>query len=182
MNSLIAKGNNVAPLKRKRSTGGSHPPTSGHPPLSSSTSTRPPVKPSSSSSSKTAKHQDDATLLSISSSVRSSKNGRASKSSSNKHVSDLKLRAHLNSLDTQTKESRALAKETSELLLDSSAPDAGFILADDDGGMEKTWRVDQEEIVKSVGEAAAGMRREWVLDGGPYRCRYTRNGRYDILI
>ena len=51
-----------------------------------------------------------------------------------------------------------------------------------EGELEKTWRVGQDEIVKSAGQEAAKGRREWKLDGGPYRSRYTRNGRYTHLV
>jgi len=54
--------------------------------------------------------------------------------------------------------------------------DAGRVEAE--GEMERTWRVDQDEIVRSVGVEVATQRKEWALDGGPYRCRYTRNGRF----
>ena len=43
--------------------------------------------------------------------------------------------------------------------------------------MERTWRVGQEEIVRAAGVEGALGRREWRLDGGPYRARYSRNGR-----
>lgn len=43
--------------------------------------------------------------------------------------------------------------------------------------MEKTWRVGQTDIATGAGQEAGRGRREWKLDGGPYRCRYTRNGR-----
>lgn len=47
-----------------------------------------------------------------------------------------------------------------------------------EGEMEKTWRIGQDEIVKAAGQEAARGRKEWTLDGGPYRSRYTRNGRW----
>lgn len=46
-----------------------------------------------------------------------------------------------------------------------------------EGELEKTWRVGQEEIAAAAGQEAARGRQEWKLDGGPYRSRYTRNGR-----
>ena len=55
------------------------------------------------------------------------------------------------------------------------AEDAGRLEAE--GALERTWRVGQDEIVRAAGLEAARGRREWVLDGGPYRARYTRNGR-----
>jgi U3 small nucleolar RNA-associated protein 7 len=62
--------------------------------------------------------------------------------------------------------------------------DAEMLLMDDAGGMQvesemdRTWRVGQTEIVQSAGQEAAKGRREYKLDSGPYRSRYTRNGRY----
>ena len=44
--------------------------------------------------------------------------------------------------------------------------------------MEKTWRVSQDEVVRGTGQEAAKGRQEWTLDGGPYRSRYLRNGRF----
>jgi U3 small nucleolar RNA-associated protein 7 len=46
-----------------------------------------------------------------------------------------------------------------------------------EGEMERTWRVGQSDIVQSSGQEAAKGRNEYKLDGGPYRSRYTRNGR-----
>ncbi|KAI0056365.1 BING4CT-domain-containing protein [Artomyces pyxidatus] len=51
-----------------------------------------------------------------------------------------------------------------------------------EGEMDKTWRISQDEIVKEVGAEAARGRREMVLDGGPYRSRYTRNGRHMAIV
>jgi hypothetical protein len=47
-----------------------------------------------------------------------------------------------------------------------------------EGEMEKTRRVGQDDLVRGAGQEAAKGLREWKLDGGPYRSRYTRNGRY----
>lgn len=46
-----------------------------------------------------------------------------------------------------------------------------------EGEMDRTWRIGQDEIMKQVGAEAAKGRKEMVLDGGPYRSRYSRNGR-----
>ena len=40
----------------------------------------------------------------------------------------------------------------------------------------------QDEIAKTVGAEAAKGRRELNLDGGPYRVRYTRNGRHMAVV
>lgn len=179
MDVLISKGNNVAPLKRKRSlrsvnNGGTAGPSSSGP-ASRSKISRDPSSSQSKSLITTKKPTEDAILLSVTGSVRASALGPASKSSSNRHIKDLKLRAHLNTLDAHAKESRELAKDASELLLKATTADAGFLTAED--FMERTWRIDQDEIVKSAGAAVASQRKEWLLDGGPYRSRYTRNGR-----
>lgn len=114
----------------------------------------------------------DATVSSISARTRIPSTP-ASKSTSNKHVKDLKLRAHLNQLGDQAKTSKALNQDVAELLTTSA--NTGRMEAENE--MEKTWRVDQDEVVRSVGIDVATQRREWKLDGGPYRSRYTRNGR-----
>ena len=114
----------------------------------------------------------DATLSSISARTRIP-SIPASKSTSNKHVKDLKLRAHLNQLADQAKTSKALNQDVAELLTTGGSTGRMEV----ESAMEKTWRVDQDEIVRSVGIDVASQRREWKLDGGPYRSRYSRNGR-----
>ncbi|KZT34905.1 BING4CT-domain-containing protein [Sistotremastrum suecicum HHB10207 ss-3] len=89
------------------------------------------------------------------------------------HVADKKLRAQLNNQSEHTARSKALIREVQdELLLE----DAGRIVVESD--LEKTWRVGQSEVVANVGVEAAKSRKEWSLEGGPYRSRYTRNGRH----
>ncbi|TBU44632.1 BING4CT-domain-containing protein [Dichomitus squalens] len=51
-----------------------------------------------------------------------------------------------------------------------------------DGDLEKTWRVGQDEIAAAAGQQAAQGRQEWKLDGGPYRVRYTKNGRHIAIV
>lgn len=87
------------------------------------------------------------------------------------HIKDKKLRTQLTRQSTQSARAKALVRDA-ELLL---AEDAG--LMEVEGEMEKTWRVGQEEIAQAAGQEAAHGRQEWKLDGGPYRSRYTRNGR-----
>jgi len=184
MDALIAQGNSVAPLKRKRGSIGSHDIGKGGASSSKAGSGSkgskgaPSPKPKKPTESK--KQNEDKTLLSVAASARLSTTGPASKSSTNRHIKDLRLRSYLNSLEAHAKDSRELVKDTSELLLDATSADAGLMVAE--GPMERTWRVDQEEIIKNVGQAVASQRREWVLDGGPYRCRYTRNGRLGIIL
>jgi U3 small nucleolar RNA-associated protein 7 len=87
------------------------------------------------------------------------------------HIANKKLRATLNRQSAQTARAKALV-EDAELLRQE---DAGLMQVEDE--MEKTWRVTQSEVVDGAGSEAGKGRREWRLDGGPYQCRYTRNGR-----
>jgi U3 small nucleolar RNA-associated protein 7 len=87
------------------------------------------------------------------------------------HIANPKLRSELIRQSAHAARSKALLKDA-ELLL---TEDAGKIEVD--GEMEKTWRVGQDEIVRSAGQEAAKGRREWKLEGGPYKSRYSRNGR-----
>ncbi|KDQ18603.1 hypothetical protein BOTBODRAFT_63501 [Botryobasidium botryosum FD-172 SS1] len=118
---------------------------------------------------------EDATAASISRSTRlppSLVPHEPSKVPSNSHIKDVKLRSQL----TRTAKHTALTKE---LLKDAEllrSEERGRIEVE--GQMEKTWRVTQDEIVKSVGVEVAAQRKEWKLDGGSYRTRYTRNGRH----
>lgn len=89
-----------------------------------------------------------------------------------KHVPDKKLRAELTRQSAHSARNKALVKDTAFLLADE---DSGKIEVD--GELDKTWRVGQAEVVAAAGQEAAKGRREWNLDGGPYRSRYTRNGR-----
>ncbi|KAG8908763.1 Small subunit (SSU) processome component [Tulasnella sp. 403] len=73
-------------------------------------------------------------------------------------------------------------EDTKEAVLDAE------ILKTNDGGqlvpegpLERTWKVTQSEVVKNIGEEQSKYRREWKLDGGPYRSRYTRNGRHLVV-
>jgi len=89
------------------------------------------------------------------------------------HISDKKLRAELSRQSAQGARSKALLEDAAFLL---EHEESGIMEAE--GELEKTWRVGQDEVVESAGQEAAKGRREWKLDGGPYRSRYTRNGRY----
>ncbi|KAG6896544.1 hypothetical protein C0992_007540 [Termitomyces sp. T32_za158] len=92
--------------------------------------------------------------------------------SSYSHIANKKLRTELNRHATRTSRAKAL-QDDAEMLLTN---EAGKIEVE--GEMERTWRVGQDEIVQGAGQEAAKGRREWKLDGGPYRSRYTRNGRH----
>lgn len=89
------------------------------------------------------------------------------------HVSDKKLRAVLSQQSAHSARSKALLEDAAFLL---EYEESGTMEAE--GELEKTWRIGQDEIVESAGQEAAKGRREWKLDGGPYRSRYARNGRY----
>ena len=88
------------------------------------------------------------------------------------HIKDLKLRAHLAHLaehSAQVVEMRVDA----EML---GTTQAGAMEVE--GELERTWKIMQSEVKESVGAEAGKARREWVLDGGTYVGRYSRNGRY----
>lgn len=87
------------------------------------------------------------------------------------HIANKKLRSQLTRQSAHAARSRALVKDAEMLLTD----EAGLMEVDDE--MEKTWRIGQSEVAKAAGQDAARGRQEWTLDGGPYRSRYTRNGR-----
>jgi len=89
-----------------------------------------------------------------------------------KHIANKKLRTHLNRQSAQGARAQALVEDAEMLLMD----DAGGMQVESE--MDRTWRVGQTEIVQSSGQEAAKGRREYKLDSGPYRSRYTRNGRY----
>ncbi|KAJ7049455.1 BING4CT-domain-containing protein [Mycena amicta] len=93
-----------------------------------------------------------------------------------KHITNKKLRAQLNRTAAQSARAKSLL-EDAEMLL---AEDAGLMQTE--GDLERTWRVSQSEIETSAGQEAAQGRREWKLDGGPYRSRYTRNGRHLAIV
>ena len=115
----------------------------------------------------------DPTLRSISKSARLPEKAASSRGGAYKRIGNLKLRAHLNSLNENATKSRKLRSDYNELLM--TGAEAGGIEVE--GEMERTWRVSQNEIVASVGIDAGTQRKEWKLDGGPYVVRYTRNGR-----
>lgn len=93
------------------------------------------------------------------------------------HIPDRKLRAVLSQQSAHSARSKALLEDAAFLL---EHEESGTMEVE--GELEKTWRVGQDEVVESAGQEAAKGRREWKLDGGPYRSRYTRNGRYMPLV
>ena len=93
------------------------------------------------------------------------------------HISDKKLRAELSRQSAHSARSKALLEDAAFLL---EHEESGTMEVE--GELERTWRVGQDEVIGSAGQEAAKGRREWKLDGGPYRSRYTRNGRYMLPI
>lgn len=89
-----------------------------------------------------------------------------------KHIQNKKLRGELEKQSQQNARAKAMLEDSEMLLVGS---EVGKIEVQ--GEMERTWRVGQNEIVSEVGQEAVKGRREFKLDGGPYRLRYTRNGR-----
>lgn len=157
MDSLISKGNAVKPLNKKRKRG--------------NTEKRPAKPPPP--SDLTAASISRTTSLPKSLRPTSPPPGQIPKHS---HVKDIKLRSHLNRQASNAARTKALLRDA-ELLLTN---DAGTIQVENE--MERTWRVSQKEIVEDVGREAAKGRQEWKLDGGPYRSRYTRNGRHLAIV
>ncbi|KAF7324845.1 WD-REPEATS-REGION domain-containing protein [Mycena kentingensis (nom. inval.)] len=92
------------------------------------------------------------------------------------HIANKKLRTRLNRTAAQAARSKDLLQDAEMLLVG----DEGLMEAE--GELERTWRVSQSEIEAGAGQEAARGRREWKLDGGPYRSRYTRNGRHLAIV
>ncbi|CAG7851829.1 U3 small nucleolar RNA-associated protein 7 Short=U3 snoRNA-associated protein 7; AltName: Full=U three protein 7 [Serendipita indica DSM 11827] len=88
------------------------------------------------------------------------------------HIQDLKLRAHLSKMDQGHKEWQEKMKDVEML----NVGESGGLQAE--GELERTWKVTQAEIKSAVSLEDAQSRAEWKLDGGPYACRYSRNGRH----
>ena len=151
MDSLIAKGDAIQPLSKKRKRAESR---------------KRITKPSPSS---------DRTAASVAQTTSLPKSLRPTSSPEHvpkhKHIKDLKLRIQLNRQASHAARAKELLRDAELLLIN----DAGTIQVDSE--MERTWRVSQDEIAASAGQEAGKGRKEWKLDGGPYRSRYTRNGR-----
>ena len=101
--------------------------------------------------------------------------GTSSAKKQHAHVKNPHLRRQLvrrSELNARSK----TAKEGAAMVTEAVGAESGMVEVE--GDMERTWRLSQSEIEKEVGLEAARGRKEWVLDGGPYRVRYTRNGRY----
>jgi U3 small nucleolar RNA-associated protein 7 len=92
------------------------------------------------------------------------------------HIANKKLRTTLQRQSANNQRSKNLLRDA-ELLLPE---EAGKMEAE--GDMDRTWRISQDEIVRSIGVEAGRGRKEFALDGGPYRARYTRNGRHMAVV
>jgi U3 small nucleolar RNA-associated protein 7 len=155
MESLIAKADAISPLFKKRKT--SH-------------------------SSSQKKKVSDYTAQSISKSTSTPKSLRhplplSSASEKNvhtyKHIPNKKLRGELTRQSANSVRAKALLEDAEEML---AMEERGGMEVE--GEMERTWRAGQRDIVQAVGQEAGRGRREVKLEGGPYRVRYTRNGRF----
>jgi U3 small nucleolar RNA-associated protein 7 len=157
MDALIAKADAIQPLGKKRKT--------------THAASQKGTKRSKDSSS------SDHTLHSITkhTSLPKSFSKLPEAAPTHSHIANKKLRTELNRHSAQAARAKELLKDAEMLLAD----EAGKIEVE--GEMERTWRVGQKEIVQGAGQEAARGRREWKLDGGPYRSRYTRNGRFVVF-
>lgn len=161
MDSLIAKADAIRPLSKK--------------PRSNPRHSQPKAGPSKKPT------PDDPTAASVSQHTSLPRSLRPSspppeETKKYSHIHNKKLRTQLSRQSAQNARSKRLLKDA-ELLL---TEDAG--LMEVEGELERTWRVGQDEIAQSAGQQAAHGRQEWKLDGGPYRTRYTRNGRSVISV
>lgn len=164
MDALIAKADSVQPLN-KRSKDRKH----GHGHKHQNDSKR--AGPSSQPADRTALSVQDHTSLPRSLRPTSNLPEGVKKHS---HISNKNLRLDLDRQAERNARAKAL-RDDAELLTEAVGAEVGRIEVD--GELERTWRVGQAEIEKEVGLEAKRQRREWKLDGGPYRARYTRNGR-----
>lgn len=98
------------------------------------------------------------------------------KRSKSKKVLDKKLKAKLLSLEKNTKESARQLNEAKILLPESS----GYLEADE-GGIEKTFKFKQSQILPHVSILASQKSFSLDLDLGPYCMDYTRNGRHVLI-
>ena len=156
MDALIAKADSIQPLGKKRKRNDPSQPKVG------------PSKPP-----KSDKTSDSIVKnTSLPKSLRSQRDG-AETSPHYKHIANPKLRRSLVKTSTHISQSKALLSDAIDLL---PSEDVGLIQTE--GQLERTWRLSQNDIVKQAGGEAARGRIEMKLDGGPYRVRYTKNGRH----
>lgn len=96
---------------------------------------------------------------------------KAAKKGKYGYINDLKLRAHLSRMEEGKKDWKERMEDVQML----NVGEVGGIEAE--GELERTWKLTQNEIVASVSAEDARSRSQWKLEGGPYSCRYTKNGR-----
>ncbi|KAG8693175.1 Small subunit (SSU) processome component [Ceratobasidium sp. 395] len=89
------------------------------------------------------------------------------------HIKDKKLKAKLHSQVAQASSAKALREDATTWL---AAEQGGKMEVETE--LERTWKTTQAEIVEAAGAAAITGRKEWKWDLGPYRVRYSRNGRH----
>ncbi|KAF8836563.1 BING4CT-domain-containing protein [Paxillus ammoniavirescens] len=166
MDSLFAKADAIQPLSKHKKT---------------SKQGKQGKKPESKKAPSKAGPSSDRTLTSVAQNTSLPKSLRPTSPPpenlpKHTHIKDLKLRTQLNRQAAHAARAKTLLQDA-ELLL---ADDAGLMQVEND--MEKTWRVGQDEIVKGAGQEGSKGRQEWKLDGGPYRSRYSRNGRHLAIV
>ncbi len=83
------------------------------------------------------------------------------------HIANRKLRTILERQSANSQRGKALLRDA-ELLLPNKAGKMEM-----EGDTDRSWRISQDEIVDSISVEAARGRKEFTLDGGPYRARYT---------
>lgn len=181
MDSLFVKADAIQPLTKKSKS--KHDKKPGKK-TSSDVRKSNPVNPKSTSKSKpgagpSSSSSVDRTLASVAQNAALPRSLRSTSPvpdnvPKHSHIEDLKLRAELNRQAAHVARTKVLLQDA-ELLLTG---DAGAVQAESE--MERTWRVSQDEIAREAGQEAAKGRQEWTLDGGPYRARYSRNGRFVV--
>ncbi|KAF8742815.1 BING4CT protein, partial [Rhizoctonia solani] len=135
-------------------------------------------KKQASHGSKSQKKRPDATLHSITPRADLPRSMRPAATESKTHgpyahIRDKKLKAKLHSQVAQASQAKALRQDATTWL---AAEPGGKMEVETE--LERTWRTTQAEIVEAVGFDVATGRREWKWDLGPYRVRYSRNGRH----
>ena len=95
------------------------------------------------------------------------------------HIKNKKLRLELDRRAEHAARAKAL-REDAAFLTEAVGADSGKVEAE--GELERTWRMTQAELADAVGGEAARQQKEYRLDAGPYRCRYTRNGRHLAIV
>ncbi|KAG8745797.1 Small subunit (SSU) processome component [Ceratobasidium sp. 414] len=89
------------------------------------------------------------------------------------HIKDKKLKAKLHSQVAQASQAKALREDATTWL---AAEQGGKMEVETE--LERTWKATQADIIEATGAVSVVGRREWRWDLGPYRVRYSRNGRH----